>query len=67
VAPKLWGLPCITRVRWIGLGRVTEGRCVLTFPQHPFGLMLQLPDSLLGDTEFLAELGEGRGLLAESA
>src|SRR5688572_12348061 len=35
----------------------------MTFPQHPFGLSLQLPHPLPGDTQLLAELGEGRGLL----
>src|SRR3712207_244394 len=65
--PGCGGLPCITKARRIGLGRVAEGRCVLTFPQHPFGLLLQLPDPLLGDAQFLAEMGDGGGLLVVEA
>lgn len=49
------------------MGRVTEGWYAPAFPQHPFGLMLQLLDSLLGGARFLAEMGEGRGHLVVEA
>jgi hypothetical protein len=36
------------------LGRVTEGWYAPAFPQHPFGFMLRLLDSLLGTAGTLA-------------
>lgn len=60
------GFPPSIRASGICLGRHAESRFVMTFPQHLFGLSLQLTNPLLGDPQFVAELGEGRGLLVDA-
>jgi hypothetical protein len=44
------------------LRRAAEDHAELTAAEHTLGLALQLADALAGDPEFLAELGEGRGV-----
>src|SRR5215212_8738867 len=53
---------------WSVLRRgVLGSQPVLAILEHPLRLALDLPDPLARDLELLAELGEGRGLLAVEA
>src|SRR5918997_5692993 len=51
----------------IELGRSAEDHTELSATEHTLGLALQLADTLAGDPEFLAELGEGRGVAIAEA
>src|ERR687889_1931250 len=44
-----------------------EDHTELSATEHTLGLALQLADALAGDPEFLAELGEGRGVAVTEA
>src|SRR5918995_2913361 len=51
----------------IALCGAAEDHAELSATEHTLGLALQLSDTLAGDPEFLAELGEGRGVAVAEA
>src|ERR687897_1039645 len=51
----------------IALRGAAEDHTELPATEHTLGLALQLADALAGDPEFLAELGEGRGVAVAEA
>src|SRR5215212_5131283 len=51
----------------IALRGAAEDHTELSATEHTLGLALQLADALAGDPEFLAELGEGRGVAVAEA
>src|ERR671911_2238164 len=51
----------------IALCGAAEDHAELSATEHTLGLALQLSDTLAGDSEFLAELGEGRGVAVAEA